>query len=66
MKSQEIRKGDQLSQDGRVIYTVLADAEIDGNDVTVQVRWDPSQGGGRDIRVWDVDQDVPLTRPDTN
>jgi hypothetical protein len=64
MKSDDIQKGDQFLQEGRLRYTVIDDIEIDGDDVIVPIRWDPSQGGGRDRRTFGRGQTVPLVRPE--
>lgn len=71
MKAQDVRKGDEFKQDNGG-YTVAADAVIADNPrrfhdpaepqnlVRVKVRF---ADGGYDYRWFDVDQDVPITRP---
>lgn len=57
MRAREIRKGDELEQDGEVVYVVM-DVTHTQKEVTATVRF---RDGGTGQRVWDVGTDVPLT-----
>lgn len=60
MKSQEVQPGDVYEQDGHHFYTVESvDLDSFHDEVRATVQF---ADGGRDQRVWNVDQDVPLTR----
>jgi hypothetical protein len=62
MKAQEIEPGDVLTDErGRVIYTVVRQVPEHWREgIAVLVRYEVD--GGTDVRTFDPDQDVPLTR----
>jgi hypothetical protein len=66
MKAHELRKGDEYREDGKLIYTVIRDAdeftgENDKPEVYVEVRY--AGDGGHSDRVFPRDKNVPHIRP---
>lgn len=71
MKAQDLKAGDQVSDDnGNLVFTLIDDAAIRNvngrSAVIATVKEVSGGGGGRDFRVWDVDQDVPLVRRESS
>lgn len=63
MKATEVRGGDIFVQDGTPFYRVL-EVQNDGEgNVIARVR--VLADGGDSVRVWGVDQEVPLVREES-
>lgn len=57
IKAQDIKWGDRFEHNGSG-WTAQADAVTKGDEVHVDVRYNPD--GGHDVRIWAKDHEIPF------